>query len=361
MPYLSGWRWQPNNHWMNEKRVTIYDLARELSVSPSYVSKALNNHPSISQKVRDEVKNKAKQLNYKHNNLAVNLRRGTSRTLGVIVPKINQTFFSDAIAGIERVCFANNHSLIICQSHESFELESRALETLIHQNVDGILISVSAATKSPAHLQEVIKNNIPLVQFDRCLDAVDSHKVVNDNSGASYKAVRHLLEQGYRRIAFIGGPDHLSVFRERKEGFLNAIKEAGIDMPYDFVTSNELTEDAAGKTAMALLQLKEPPDAFFTVADLLSMGILQAANEMRLVIPQEMGIIGFANEAISRLIQPSLSSINQKAALIGECAAGLYFENVLAGNQSNGTFQTRIVDSEVIIRQSSGKKEYRMK
>lgn len=338
---------------MNEKRITIYDLARELGVSPSYVSKALNNHPAISQKARDEIQAKARQLNYKYNRNAVNLRKGSSKTLGVIVPKINQSFFSDVIAGIEHVSFQHDHSLIICQSHESYDLECRALATLIHQNVDCVLISVSAATESPGRLQEVAKNNIPLIQFDRCLDAVESYKVVNDNANASYKAVKHLLDQGYRRIAFIGGPHHLPVFRQRKEGFLQAINAAGIDIPYSFVTSNELSAEAARKTAMALLQVKEPPDAFFTVADLLSMGVLEAGNEMNLAIPQQVGIIGFANEAISRLIKPSLSSINQKATTIGECAANLYFDNLSVENKPDGVFQTIIVESEVIIRESS--------
>jgi LacI family transcriptional regulator len=341
---------------MNEKRATIYDLARAMDVSPSYVSKALNNHPSINQKVREEVRRWAKQLNYKHNSRAANLRKGTSRTLGVIVPKINQTFFSDVIAGIERTCFENNHSLIICQSHESYELECRALETFLHQQVDCILISVSSKTRSHKLLQEVIDNNIPLIQFDRCLDSIESHKVENDNVAASYKAAKHLLQEGYQRIAFIGGPEHLPVFRQRKEGFLKAIKETQTNIPYNFVTTNELSEDAAKQVARELLQLKEPPDAFFTVADLLSLGVLQTANEMNLLIPQQIGIIGFANELITRLLKPSLSSINQKATELGACAAGLYFDSILTREKAETTFESRIIESEIIIRDSSRKK-----
>src|SRR5215216_3519372 len=177
---------------MNTKRVTIYDLAKELGISASYISKALNNHPAISEKVKEAVKKKATELNYKQNSYAANLRQGSSKTIGVIVPHINQNFFSEAIAGIEEVCFENNHSLIICQSHESYKQECMAIDTLIHQNVDCILISVSAETQSPSHLETVRKNKIELIQFDRCIDTLDSYKVSNDNKEASYNVVKNL-------------------------------------------------------------------------------------------------------------------------------------------------------------------------
>ena len=153
----------------SRKRITIYDLAKELGISASYISKALNNHPLINEKVKKRVKKKAIELNYRHNSHAANLRQGSSKTIGVIVPHINQSFFSEAIAGIEEVCFKNNHSLVICQSHESFEQECIAIDTLIHQNVDCILISVSAGTRSASHLETIEKNNIALIQFDRCI------------------------------------------------------------------------------------------------------------------------------------------------------------------------------------------------
>ena len=166
---------------MRNKRVTIYDLAKVLGISASYVSKALNNHPLINKKVKETVKKKATELNYKHNSHAANLRQGSSKTIGVIVPHIDRRFFSEAIAGIEEVCFENNHSLVICQSHESFKHECKAIDTLIHQNVDCILISISAETKSYEHLENIRKHNIRLIQFDRCIDQLDSYKVVNDN------------------------------------------------------------------------------------------------------------------------------------------------------------------------------------
>lgn len=263
---------------MNPKRITIYDIADKLGISASYVSRALNNRPLVNQKIIDAVKQEAKRLNYKHNSHAANLRQGSSRTIGVIVPHINQSFFSEAIAGIEVACFENNHHLMICQSHESYITESKAIETLIHQNVDCILISLSSETQSSTYLEEITKHNIRLVQFDRCLDVLHGYKVLNDNKEVSYNAVKSLIAQGYKKISFIGGPVHLSVFRHRKEGYLEAMKEAGLSVPANFIVDGAFSNEAATRVAKELLALNEPPDCFFTVSDFQALGVLQVAN-----------------------------------------------------------------------------------
>src|SRR4051794_3063490 len=227
---------------MSSKRVTIYDLAKELGISASYISRALNDHPSISEKVKEKVKKKAIELNYRHNSQAANLRQGSSKILGVIVPHINQSFFSEAIAGMEEACFENNHSLIICQSHESFKHECKAIDTLIHQNVDCILISISAETQSSSHLKTIKKNHIELVQFDRCIENLDSYQVLNDNEAVAYNAVKNLIKEGYKKIAFLGGPAHLATFISRKKGYLKAVKEAQLIIPYNFIVDNTLSK-----------------------------------------------------------------------------------------------------------------------
>jgi DNA-binding LacI/PurR family transcriptional regulator len=338
---------------MRQKRVTIYDLANELGVSASYVSRALNNHPSISEKVREKVKRKANELNYRHNSHAANLRKGSSRTIGVIVPHINQSFFSEAIAGIEEVCFENNHSLIICQSHESFKQESAAIETLIHQNVNCILISVAAETHTSSHLENIRKHNIELVQFDRCFDKLNSFKVLNDNKEVSYNVVKNLVKEGYKKIAFLGGPNHLAVFKNRKEGYLKAIKEAGLAIPYNFIVEDVLSKEKAAESATELLQLKEPPDAFFNVSDHQSLGVLQVALMLGIKVPDELGIFGFANEAFTEIISPALSSVDQKSKELGKRAAKIYFENILKGQNTIVKDHEEIIKSEIIIRQSS--------
>ena len=347
---------------MTSKRVTIYDLAKELGISPSYISKALNNHPSISTKIKQVVQSKAAELNYKQNSHAANLRQGSSKTIGVIVPHINQSFFSEAIAGIEEVCFENKHGLIICQSHESFKQECLAIDTLIHQNVDCILISISAETLSTAHLQTIKNNNIRLIQFDRYSEGLDSYIVSNDNEEASYSAVNNLIKQGYKKIAFTGGPEHLGVFKKRKEGYLRAISEAELIIPYNYVVSDVLSKEKAMKVAMKLLSLKEPPDAFFAVSDHQSLGILQVAESLNIKVPQQLGIFGFANEAFTEIIKPSLSSVDQNSKELGRHAANVYFEKILKNKigrvnkrevRQSEANKNEVIKSEIIARQSS--------
>jgi len=338
---------------MNNKRVTIYDIAKELGISASYISKALNNHPTISEKVRETVKKKALELNYKQNSHAANLRQGSSKTIGVIVPHINQSFFSEAIAGIEEVCFEHNHGLIICQSHEFFKQECKAIDTLIHQNVDCILISVSAETLSASHLETIKKNKIQLIQFDRCIDTLDSYKVLNDNKEASYSVVKNLINEGYTKIAFLGGPEHLTVFKNRKEGYLRAIKEAGLIIPYNYIVDDVLYSKKASEAAEEILSLKEPPDAFFTVSDHQSLEVFKIAESMGIMIPEQLGIFGFANEDFGEIIKPALSSVDQRSKELGKQAANLYFKKIRNKNEDHPTDKNIIIESQIIIRQSS--------
>ena len=338
---------------MNNKRVTIYDIAKELGISASYISKALNNHPTISEKVRETVKKKALELNYKQNSHAANLRQGSSKTIGVIVPHINQSFFSEAIAGIEEVCFEHNHGLIICQSHEFFKQECKAIDTLIHQNVDCILISVSAETLSASHLETIKKNRIQLIQFDRCIDTLDSYKVLNDNKEASYSVVKNLINEGYTKIAFLGGPEHLTVFKNRKEGYLRAIKEAGLIIPYNYIVDDVLYSKKASEAAEEILSLKEPPDAFFTVSDHQSLEVFKIAESMGIMIPEQLGIFGFANEDFGEIIKPALSSVDQRSKELGKQAANLYFKKIRNKNEDHPTDKNIIIESQIIIRQSS--------
>jgi DNA-binding LacI/PurR family transcriptional regulator len=336
-----------------KKRVTIYDLAKEMGISASYISKALNDHPSIKPKTRDAVKKKALELNYKPNSHAANLRQGSSKTIGVIVPHINQSFFSEAIAGIEEACFENNHSLIICQSHESYEHECKAIETLIHQNVACILISVSAETRSFSHLQNIQNHSINLIQFDRCLEQVNSIRISNDNKEASYAAAKTLFEQGYKKVAFLGGPDHIAVFKARKDGFLAALKESGFLIPYNFIIEDALIRTKARELVEELLSLKDPPDAFLTVSDHQSLIVLDTAQAMGIKVPKELGIFGFANEAFTSIIKPSLSSVDQKSKELGKRAAKIYFEKILKNPSVAIRNLEEIVMSEIIIRESS--------
>jgi LacI family transcriptional regulator len=212
---------------------------------------------------------------------------------------------------------------------------------------------VSAETETASHLETIKKNKIQLIQFDRCVDKMDSYKVLNDNKEASYSAVKTLINEGYKKIAFLGGPDHLTIFRDRKEGYLKAIKEAALIIPYNFIVTDILDKDRARIVVEELLALKEPPDAFFTVSDHQSLGVLEVANSLNIKIPEHLGIFGFANEAFGEIMKPSLSSVDQNAKELGKAAAKVYFENVLTTTTHPPKFQEQIIKSEIIIRQSS--------
>jgi DNA-binding LacI/PurR family transcriptional regulator len=337
------------------KRVTIYDIALALGISPSSVSKALNNYHGASDKLKKMVSDKAVELGYKHNSTAANLRRGSSKTIGVIVPNINHHFFSEVIAGLEEICFEQNHSLIICQSQESIQKENKSIETLIHQNVDCIMISISAETTSTAYLEQIINNHIHLIQFDRCLDEIDSWKILNDNEESSYRAVNKLISEGYRKIAFLGGPEHLSIFNNRKAGYLRAIKESALSIPYNFIVNCGFSLEEARREAELMLTRDEKPDAFFTVSDHQSLGVIRAAENLGLLVPEELGVFGFANEAFTELVKPTLSSVDQRSRDIGRSAANVYFNHLINNQSDAGLEKMIVIKSDIISRESSSK------
>ncbi|MBX2925386.1 MAG: LacI family DNA-binding transcriptional regulator [Chitinophagaceae bacterium] len=338
-----------------DKRVTIHDIARATGLAPSSVSKALNDLPSVSKRIKALVKAKAEEMNYRHNSSAANLRRGSSRTIGVIVPKINVAFFADVIAGMEEVCFENDYRLIICQSHEELDKEIQAVETFIEQNVDCILISLSQQTRSAEHLKQALAHHIQVVQFDRVDHHFGGHVIVNDNKAAAYEAVKHLADQGYRRIAFLGGAMHLQIYRDRKEGYLQAVNEADLDIPYQYIVDDSRNAEIAMEKATTLLKYRNPPDAFFTVTDHAALGVLKATSALKIKVPQQVGIVGFANETFTAVTSPTLSTIDQQSKMLGRHAADLYFNHILkkkpAGNPAQPVCE--VIQSRLVVRESS--------
>src|SRR5476651_2373464 len=184
-----------------KKRTTIYDIAEKLNITASSVSRALNNRSHVNSATKALILKTATELNYKRNVLASNLRMGKTKTIGVVVPRINQNFFSNVIAGIENATYQKGYNLIICQSNESRDKEIMCVNTLINQHVDCIVISVSAEGGDYQHLQNVLDHGIQLIQFDRVAEDLETLKVINDNEQASMEAVSHMIEQGYKRIA----------------------------------------------------------------------------------------------------------------------------------------------------------------
>jgi LacI family repressor for deo operon, udp, cdd, tsx, nupC, and nupG len=337
----------------SQKRTTIHDIAKKLNLNASSVSRALNNGKNVSEATRKLVLDTAKELNYKHNKLASDLRKGQNQTIGVVVPRINQNFFSNVIAGIEQITYHKGYSLIICQSDENYEKEVNCIETLINQHVSCIVISISADYKDHQHLQSVLDHGIKLIQFDRTAPEINTYKVLNDNFSASKQAVEHLIKKGYQRIALLEGPQNLEIFKQRKAGYLAALEKHHYLAEAPLMKENAWTKELSAKATRELLTMDNPPDAIFaSTSDFSALGVLETAAKLNINVPQDLGVCGYSNEAFTEISNPSITTLDQHSIIMGKTIAQLYFDELLI---NEGALKTVVIKSELIIRNSTNK------
>ncbi len=337
---------------MKKAHVTIHDIARELSVSASTVSRALQNHPRISESTRTAIQKMAKQYNYQPNVVASSLRSGKSKTVGVIVPRINRNFFSNVIGGLEESLAASGYHLMICQTHEKYENEASAIQTLINARVDAIILSISMETRNKEHIHELSKKGIQLFFFDRALEDIEAGSVVVDDKLGAYLSVTHLLEQGYRKIMHVAGADHINIYHSRKEGYLQAMSEAGIEVHKEWLIERPLIVKGGESAFHFGMSLSTKPDAFFCVGDYAALGVLQAAKSHGMKVPEDLGITGFANEPFTEFLEPSLTTVDQKGGEMGKMVARMFLKCEEETNR-NTACEKIILKPELIIRNSS--------
>lgn len=332
-------------------RTTIMDIARELNVAAATVSRALNDHPAISDATKKAVRLAAKRLNYQPNKIASSLRLGRSKIIGVIVPSADINFFGSVIHGIEKVVSQNDYNVLIYQSNELYEYEKKAVQTFLRSQVDGVLASISKETINLEHYAELKKRGVPLILFDRSNDALEVPAVVvNDYQGA-FNATRHLIEQGCRRIAHIGGQQHVTNFNQRLRGYIDALNIHNIAVDDDLIAYGKVSIES-GRECMKQL-FPQKPDALFAVEDYTALGAMQAIKQAGYIIPDDIAIVGFANETFGEYLTPSLSTVNQHTARMGEEAAGLFFD-VLNKKRFIKTPSTKLIlEPELIVRESS--------
>lgn len=337
---------------MRKKNITIHDIARELNISASTVSRALHDHPRISQHTREAVQKLAAEYNYQPNVVASSLRKGRSKTVGVIIPRINRNFFANVIGGIEEVFAAAGYHLMICQTHESMENEKAAIQTLVNARVDAIMLSISMETTTGDHLRDLMERGIRLFFFDRVYEEIQAGSVViNDRQGA-YMNVKHLLEQGYRKIVHVAGAEHISIYRERRKGYLEAMSEAGIDVPDSWIMEKPLILEG-GESAFAQgMEMTKKPDAFFCAGDYAALGIMQSAWNHGIRVPEELGITGFANEPFTAFLEPSLTTVDQRGGEMGKIVAEMFLQCV-EGDTATENCRQIVLDPELKIRNSS--------
>ncbi|WP_305012491.1 LacI family DNA-binding transcriptional regulator [Hymenobacter mellowenesis] len=308
------------------------DLARELGVSMTTISRALSDHHSIGPSTKQAVLKLAKKLNYQPNHLAAALRKGRSKLLGVMVPYIEGRFFASVVHGIETAASRAGYSVIMCQSNEDVAQERRNIETLLSAQVAGILVSVSRTTLDFRHFEKVRKQGVPLVFFDRVLEGENINSVVlNDQQGA-FLATRHLLAQGCRSIAHLAGPQHLNIYKNRRQGYLDALSSSDITPNESLIVECDMSVEG-GQTAMAqLLTLPNPPNAVFSAGDSAALGALQLLKSRGVRVPQDVALVGFSNEALTLVAEPNITSVDQRCEEMGQAAFRLFTELVEAGN-----------------------------
>lgn len=337
---------------MAKKRASITDLARQLNISVSTVSRALNGHPNISEATTKRVTALAKTIGYQPNHMAAGLRRGSSKMLGVVVPHIDGNFFSQVVKGIEAAASKAGYHVLICQSNEDVVHERENLEMLMNAQVDGILVSLSRTTREFRHFEKVRKRDIPLVFFDRILDGYDVNAVIIDDRAGGYRATRHLLEQGYRRIAHFAGPQHLNIYKHRRQGYEDALREHGLPVEDELIFLCDMKMEDGVQGILQMLDLPQPPDAVFSASDFTAAGVLQVLEEKKLRVPDDIGLVGFSNELFSRLTSPQLTSIDQHCEVIGRSATRLLLQ--IMQEQSHASAPQHIVlQPELCVRASS--------
>ncbi|GAO41546.1 LacI family DNA-binding transcriptional regulator [Flavihumibacter petaseus] len=337
-------------------KVTIADIARALKITPATVSRALNNHPGIKEETKLRVKETALRLNYQPNKIASSLRLGKSNIIGVIIPSAEISFFGSVVHGIEKVANENNYNVLIYQTNELFEYEKKGVQTFLQSQVDAVLASISKETINLDHYQELKRRGIPLILFDRANDQLGVSSVVVDDYAGAFEATKHLISQGCRRIAHIGGQQHVSIFNQRLKGYIDALNVHNIPLNDDLIVYGKVSIDSGRECMKQLLALRQPPDAVFAVEDFTALGAIQAIKQAGKVIPDDIAIIGFANEAFGEFLTPSLSTVNQQTVKMGEEAAKMFFE----GQRKGGTWLTQpkkmVLEPALICRESSSKR-----
>lgn len=333
----------------HRKHTSLKDIARIMGVSIPTVSRALKNSPEISRELRDKIRQLAKEMNYRPNPFAVSLRKNTPRIIGVIVPDIVTHFFSSILEGIEDMAIANDYFVIISTSHESYEHEKRCLENLVNMRVEGIITCLSQETTDYRHFIELSENNIPIVLFDRvCLPELFS-TVVSDGAYSAQQATRHLLENGSKRVAFIGGANHLEIVKQRKHGYLEALREKKILIERDLVVCRKLDYKEGQIATETLLSLPQPPDAILAMNDTLAFAAIDVIRKKGYRIPQNIAIVGYTDEQHANYIEPKLTTISHQTYKMGKTACRLLIEQI----KGDKSIRQVVIPTCLQIRESS--------
>ncbi len=338
---------------MSEKRkLTLKDIARELRISVSTASRALNSYEGISEETIKMVKEYAEKHHYIPNILAINLRKNRTSNIGIIVPQIVHHFFSTVISGAIDTAKKHGYNILVSQSDDLLKDEIIACRTMIGSSVDGLLISISNETIEGEHIREFLDEGKPVVQFDKITDYLETPKVIADDFQGAFSAVKHLIDQGYKKIATIRGRLDVKNSIERFNGYARALKEHQLEFNNDWIIPcTDISEAEGFEFAKRLAESKNPPDAIFCITDLVALGAMKYLKSAGFKIPEQVGVIGFSNWKLAEIVSPSLSSVDQHGYQMGVKATELLIS--LLKNHSLGQNETIEIKTNLVIRESS--------
>lgn len=336
---------------MKRHRTSLKDLADELGVSIATVSRALHGSHEVGEEMRAKVKALAKERNYRPNPFAQSLRKEAPHIIGVVVPNLVSHYFSAVLDGVEGYASKLGYSVFSVNSHESCELEKKAIENFLTMHVEGIILCLAQDTVDYTHIEQLAELGVPTVQFARtCLRDSFSHVVANGDE-AAYKATKHLLETGSKRIAFLGGPNHIDMVKRRKHGYLQALKDARMPIDRVLVVCDKIDFDVARNATLKLLESDNRPDAVLAFNDIITYAAFDAIKSLKLRIPEDVAIIGFTEGDTSAFVTPRLSVIMDQAGEQGRKACDLLMRQI----KGDTKVYKEIVPMILKIRESSEK------
>ena len=338
---------------MSRHFVTIKDLAKILDISVSTVSRALRDTYDVSPETKEKVTTLAKELKYKPNFNATGLAQRSTHNIGVILPYITNYFFSTVITGIQEIAYGKDFNVTLFLTNDSDEREISIAQNLFISGLDGLLVSVSSNSNTYHHFKELMDSGLPVVFFDRVPAEINTSKVIQDNFEGAFTAVEHLIQSGYKKIAHIAGPKGMTFTSKRLEGYFAALKKYNIPVREEWIVYSSFTQESGENDVNELWTLKDKPDAIFAVNDRKAVGAMVALKKLKVKIGKEVGVIGFANDPISSVITPSLTTIAVPSFDIGRISCELLLKHI---KKKNFHPQEITLPGELIVRESTSRK-----
>lgn len=337
---------------MKRHQPTIIDIARELGISKSTVSRALTGSTNIHPDTRQRILEAARRLEYQPNMLAQSLIRSETHLLGVVIPDIEKPFYARIVSGIQHMASQAGYRVIITQSNESPEVEVQNVQALVLSRADGLLVCHTRETTNFEHMRLIFRKGIPLVSFARICEELPITRVVEDDRAGGRIMTEHLLEQGYRRIAVLAGPKGLLMSEERIRGYCDALTSAGLPVDPTQIYHTRFTREEAQAVADDLMTRPAPPDALFAVYDAGAIDVLLRLNELGFRVPTDLAIAGFGDDPAASLVAPGLTTFRQSPYTMGQAACRAML-NLLAGPAPTVATRPIVIEGQLIVRRST--------